>query len=779
MSSSLWRRRAYRRSAMELVEPRLVMSGDSSTLLANAALVATEPTPDLQLLGTASTSDMTGVDHVRNDYGLTGYGQTVAVIDTGIAYTHTALGGGYGAGYRVVGGYDFTGEAGTDPYDDGPLGSHGTHVAGIIASDDLVRPGVAPEVDLVALRVFDDSGGSSFDRVEAALRWVHTNRNAFTHPITTVNLSLGVDENNISASGYNQIEDELAQLYADGIFVSAAAGNKFTSYNTAGVTYPASSSYVVPVASVDNSGDLSYFSQRSSRVIAAPGQSVLSTVPDYAGNRNGIDDDFARYSGTSMSTAYVSGAAVLLRQAYQQVGVTQVTVDQLYNDMLASADIVHDTITGQDYHRLNLGRAVDNVFQQHGTSTIAGTLGVFDPDHGMFVIESAAAGVAGTSITVGSRRPGCVPILGDWNGDGVDTIGLYDPNTSTFYLKNSNRSGNADITYSFGTPRAGWVPVVGDWNGDGIDTVGLYNPTSGTFYLKNTHTNRSAEIVFTVRGTRPAWLPVAGDWDGDGRTNVGVFDPATATAYLTTRTITGTPETTVNLGNRFIGWLPVAGDWDRDGTETLGFYNKASGAFVLRNGYAAGASESTVLFGAVGSSWLPVVGNWGTSAGLRAAAATSTGGVKTAQAPADDLTDVPSPVGGVPAGPTDSVAAGPLPSPAPSGPDPFSDTLPSAALPPVVGATHVDVGAAWDDIGRTSAAASWQAADRMSYLNMILAQLRSPAGGDETLLAHQAARRQLAALLAYDAFEGAAEADSIFAEESAQDFYDLWKLLDA
>ena len=60
------------------------------------------------LSGNAIAHDLTGLSAVRDEYGLTGSGQTVAVIDTGIAYDHPALGGGSGAAYRVVGGYDFT-----------------------------------------------------------------------------------------------------------------------------------------------------------------------------------------------------------------------------------------------------------------------------------------------------------------------------------------------------------------------------------------------------------------------------------------------------------------------------------------------------------------------------------------------------------------------------------------------------------------------------------------------------------------------------------------------
>ena len=106
-----------------------------------------------------SVNDLTGLTQARNDYGLLGYGQTVAVIDSGIAWDHASLGGGYGSSYRVVGGYDFA-ENDASPYDDGPAGSHGTHVAGIVGATTgpLGETGVAPGVDLVSLRVFNDQG---------------------------------------------------------------------------------------------------------------------------------------------------------------------------------------------------------------------------------------------------------------------------------------------------------------------------------------------------------------------------------------------------------------------------------------------------------------------------------------------------------------------------------------------------------------------------------------------------------------------------------------------
>jgi subtilisin family serine protease len=304
--------------------------------------------------------NQTGWFNVRNNYGFTGRGQTVAVIDSGVAYNHFALGGGLGGNYRVVGGWDFTEENDNNPYDDGNSGGHGTHVSGIIGSSSGTHTGVAPGVDFVGLRVFNDAGAGYFSWVEKALHWVVQNRNAYENPITTVNLSLGVSSwNSASIPQWANLEDEFAALEAAGIFIAVSAGNSFGTYNTPGLSYPAASQFVVPVMSTDDGGALSYFSQRLGRAIAAPGRSIISTIPDYKGNNNGVADDFASMSGTSMAAPYVAGASVIIREAMQFVGMTNITLDTIYNHMMATADTIYDAVTKLSYKRLNLEAAVN------------------------------------------------------------------------------------------------------------------------------------------------------------------------------------------------------------------------------------------------------------------------------------------------------------------------------------------------------------------------------------------------------------------------------------
>lgn len=324
---------------------------------------ATEQTVDTVMqVAQFTNSAVTQAAQIGASFGFDGSGQTIAVIDSGIAYDHQALGGGFGAGSRVVGGYDFA-ENDANPYDDAPGGFHGTHVAGIIGSQDDRYQGVSSGADLVALRVFDDAGRGSLDWVEQALQWVHDNRDAFENPITTVNLSLGTNFNADNTPDFATLEDEFAQLEADGIFISVAAGNSFQEFNTTGLSYPAVSPSVVPVASHGSDGQISDFSQRNDRVLVAPGESIQSTVPSFLFGSTD-NNSFLGASGTSQAAPYVAGASALLRQAFESIGVTDVNQDLLYQQFRDTANQIFDSVTGQSYSQINLEAAISAVVSQ-------------------------------------------------------------------------------------------------------------------------------------------------------------------------------------------------------------------------------------------------------------------------------------------------------------------------------------------------------------------------------------------------------------------------------
>ncbi|MFV2044347.1 MAG: S8 family serine peptidase [Anaerolineales bacterium] len=110
-------------------------------------------------------SNKWGAPPDTNNQPVTGLGIRVAVLDTGIDYTHPDLGGCFGPSCEVIGGYDFV-NWGNDPMDDADIG-RGTHVAGIVAADGDVQ-GVAPDAKLLAYKVLNFYGvGSGRVIVEA------------------------------------------------------------------------------------------------------------------------------------------------------------------------------------------------------------------------------------------------------------------------------------------------------------------------------------------------------------------------------------------------------------------------------------------------------------------------------------------------------------------------------------------------------------------------------------------------------------------------------------
>ncbi|KAH7149910.1 subtilase [Dactylonectria estremocensis] len=256
----------------------------------------------------------TGVGSLHGQ-GMFGEGAKVGVIDTGVWYTHEALGGGFGKGFKVAGGYDFVGddwEAGsTRNPDEDPLdqSGHGTHVAGIVAGDsESGWVGVAPKSTIYSYKVFGAGDGTYEDIIiEAMLK-------AFEDGVDVITISIG------GRGGWaNSVWAVVASRIADaGVVMSIGAGN----YGTGGPYYASSGSSGVNVLSVASAEvrkaedeeikQPSYFSSWGGLYdlqvkpdITAPGTDIFSSWP---GESN---SEFVLLSGTSMATPYVAGVAAL------------------------------------------------------------------------------------------------------------------------------------------------------------------------------------------------------------------------------------------------------------------------------------------------------------------------------------------------------------------------------------------------------------------------------------------------------------------------------------
>ncbi len=155
-------------------------------------------------------------------------------------------------------------------------------------------------------------------------------------------------------------------------------------------------------------------------------------------------------------------------------------------------------------------------------------------------------------------NPGDKPLAGDFDGDGCDTVSLYRPSEARFYIINAVGAdgagiGKADTDFAFGD--VGDTPIAGDWDGDGITTIGVHRGRTSTVFLRNSNDRGNADIsfIFGDPGTRF----VTGDWNGDGADGVGNFTPATRRFVL--RFFNTTSSTTAELLLGSFNSRPIAG----------------------------------------------------------------------------------------------------------------------------------------------------------------------------------------------------------------------------
>jgi subtilisin family serine protease len=257
------------------------------------------------------------------DLGYSGKGINVCIIDSGVDKNHIDLVG------KIIyekcfcsdnGGCCTNGEAESDDATDET--GHGTHVAGIIASQDSLYKGVSYGADLYVVKVFGSLGeGGMMGDIGKAVEWCE-NRG-----VDIITMSLG-DKKEYDSSDCPRnafLDGDLESAYDSGIFIDAASGND--GYDS-GINYPACHKDVVSVGSVyDENVGQKYFNSAS----CFDSSSYADKIPCYSNTGENLDllapgcgitssayeggDKHITYCGTSMSAPHVAGAAALLLEA--------------------------------------------------------------------------------------------------------------------------------------------------------------------------------------------------------------------------------------------------------------------------------------------------------------------------------------------------------------------------------------------------------------------------------------------------------------------------------
>ncbi|MCH7568311.1 MAG: S8 family serine peptidase [Nanoarchaeota archaeon] len=279
--------------------------------------------PDLRTYPTLLDSiPLINADHMWN-LGYTGSGIRIAIIDSGVDYTHPDLGSCtmFSSCPRYLDGYDFINED-EDPWDD--LG-HGTHVTATAAGNGATFKGVAPDADLYIYKIFDSRGGGGYySRIIAAIdRALDPNNDSnYDDMAHVISMSIG---------GRGTPEDPLSRAvdnaYVAGSLVVVAAGNFWGGAEYGDFSCPGCATHALAVGATNKQDEIAYFSGRGPVLfgdgdllvkpeITAPGVDICAAdaYPNWPADC--FDNEHLKLWGTSMATPHVAGAAALLLQAH-------------------------------------------------------------------------------------------------------------------------------------------------------------------------------------------------------------------------------------------------------------------------------------------------------------------------------------------------------------------------------------------------------------------------------------------------------------------------------
>jgi cyclophilin family peptidyl-prolyl cis-trans isomerase/Ca2+-binding RTX toxin-like protein len=414
----------------------------------------------------------TGIAGFRADVrfaDLQGQGQAVVILDTGIDPDHPAFGAdanGDGVADRIVYQYDFVGSNDALALDGE---GHGTHVAGIIGSADSQYGGIAPQADLIVLKVLDDQGSGDGYDIQEAMNWVVANASRYN--IAAVNLSLGDGSfYTTAASGY--LSSQIQALTNSGVMVVAAAGNGYGTNSRQGVAYPAADPYALAVGAVwasagqwgssqtGSTDAIAFFSQRDDTEsdIFAPGVSIPSAQ---AGG------GYVSDSGTSMAAPQVTGMITLAQQLAQRELGRRLSFDELRGLLKSTGDTIKDgdderdqvVNTGLNFKRIDMLALAEAIVSMRPAISHTVTLSAgeqADGRHFGFAPTVTVQALASDDMVVGTQFGEILK-----GGAGADRIEAGEGDDELF-----GQDGDDELSGGAGSDRFIFNP-----SGDGQDTI--------------------------------------------------------------------------------------------------------------------------------------------------------------------------------------------------------------------------------------------------------------------------------------------------------------------
>ncbi|HIG65438.1 MAG TPA: hypothetical protein EYQ43_07780 [Methyloprofundus sp.] len=277
-------------------------------------------------------------------------------------------------------------------------------------------------------------------------------------------------------------------------------------------------------------------------------------------------ESVAEFEVSSAQVSRVQARTALVFDAKKRIFITKKKLSNVALWCPDTQQIVIMTETGKQQVVTVAGHRQDTLaipFTGYWTENTTAGVGFYFPDRALFQLKNDIFEHQATDdilFVFGPNTKQWQPIAGDWNSDGVATIGLYDKERAKFFLQNQHKGDiKADIEFNFGPRNSNLIPLAGDWNGDGQCTVGLYDVEQGIAMLQNQHRGGvRPDIRFKIIGAQTHWQPIVGDWGKEGVDSLAFWDANTQQVHLKYANSNGGIDKVIDMPSKQENVIPLA-----------------------------------------------------------------------------------------------------------------------------------------------------------------------------------------------------------------------------